>query len=108
MVSSSIQLTSLLATGNSKPCLTKALRGMLNSRTATASPPSGDSEIRQRSNFGFRHCTPLNTQRLPSAWFSASMSSSTSHFGSTLRYSASVVRRQTPRGCALSRQKLYR
>jgi hypothetical protein len=49
---------------------------------------------------------PLVFVLAPSALFSASRSSTVSHAGFGLRYSASVVRRHRPRSCCLSFQKL--
>jgi hypothetical protein len=46
-VSASFQSTSCLASGETKPSLTKALATRSNSRTTTASAPPRDSDSRQ-------------------------------------------------------------
>src|SRR5690606_26864689 len=95
-----------LASGRSKPSLTKAFSTRSNSRVTVASAPPRDSDNRQRRYSGRRQLEPFQTQLTPSALPRASRSSSTSHFGSSLRYSSRVVRRQTPCGFFWSCQKL--
>ena len=60
----------------------------------------------QRVLAGGRQSAPFQTQALPSAFASASTSRTVSHPGEAERYEASDVRRQMPRSCASSRQKL--
>src|SRR5690606_40991244 len=102
----SIQPSPPLASGRKKPSLIQSFFDRSNSRVTSASAPPRDSAIRQRVYCGRRQLAPCHTQFSPSALFSASKSSTVSHSGSALRYSTSVVRRQTPRSCCLSFQKL--
>ena len=105
-VSMSFQPIVLLASGSVKPSATNSFLMTSNSRTTAASAPPRDRDSRQRSYFGYRQSMPASTQLSFSALPSASRSNTSSHFGAGLRYSASVVRRQIPRGCWSSRQKL--
>ena len=105
-VSRSTQVALPLASGRTKPSVTKVLLRGSNSRTTAASAPPRESETRQRWWPGVSQSAPSNTQFSFSAWPRASMSSTVSQRGEALRYSARVVRRQSPRGLRASRQKL--
>jgi hypothetical protein len=105
-VSSSIQLTLPLASGRAKPFATNDFVPRSNSRNTTASLPPRDSRTIARSCFIGRVPAPPQIQSSPSAIASASRSISTSQSGVSLRKLSGVVRRQRPRGCAASVQKL--
>ncbi len=104
-VSRSIHDTIVFATGTSNPPSTKSPVPRSSSRTATASPPSGESETSARSCAGDSSCARENCHGIPSASPSASRSSSTSHSGAGASYSSSVVRRQSPCTWSASRQR---
>ncbi len=80
-VSSSRQETLDLASGREKPSGTKAFVFVSNSRTTAASEPPCDNSIRHRVYAGGRQAELWKTQDLPSAFASASTSSTVSHFG---------------------------
>src|SRR5690606_5641067 len=101
-----IHTSAPLASSRKKPSSTQVRVDRSNSRVTSASAPPRDSATRQRAYSGRRQLAPCQTQFSPSALLSASRSSTVSHFGCGLRYSSSVVRRQRPRSCLLSFQKL--
>src|SRR5436190_16765027 len=96
----------LLDSGSSKPSFTNVLETRSNSRTTFASAPPRESETSARDEPVGNTSAPPQNQFSFSAVASESRSSTDSQTGSALRYSASVVRRQSPRVCFASRQKL--
>ncbi len=105
-VFSSRQATCDLASGSEKPPETNCLSAVSNSRNTEASEPPRASRTMQRTLAGGRQPASWKTHDLPSALASASTSSTVSHSGEAERYEASDVRRQMPRSCASSFQKL--
>ena len=96
------------ASGSTKPPGTNAFVSASNSRTMAASPPPFERFTRHFLRSGKRQLAPWYTKLSCSALPSASMSSSVVHVGFGVLKSASVVCRQSPRGCSESVQKLRR
>src|SRR5262245_15831025 len=105
-VSLSFQLMDDLPSDSMKPSGSHFLAARSNSRTTLASLPPRERLTRQRSYVGYRHAAPRQTQLAFSARLSASTSMRISHAGLAFTYSASVVRRHSPRGFTSSVQKL--
>src|SRR5437773_1272088 len=96
----------LFDSGSSKPPFTKVFETRSNSRTTLASAPPREIETSARDESVGSTSAPPQNQFSFSAAASESRSSTDSQTGWALRYSASVVRRQSPRVCLASRQKL--
>src|SRR5262249_16171497 len=105
-MSSSCHATFDLASESEKPSFTNSFVFVSNSRETCVSEPPGERWTMQRACAGGRQEAPFQTQDLPSAFASASTSITVSQSGEAVRYEASVVRRQIPRSCVSSFQKL--
>ena len=74
-----------LASGSVKPPETNSFVFVSNSRSTDASEPPGERLTMHRTYAGARHCAPWKTHGLPSAFASASTSSTVSHCGAAVR-----------------------
>ena len=112
-VSRSLYTICVFASPTTKPpsaSETNAFAFRSNSRTCDASEPPLESLSSTRSTAtpapSSSTVDPAHTHVIPSAFPSASRSSTTSHAGASFRYSASVHRRQMPFTWTSSCQKL--